>query len=825
MHLGKRGRWGSSLAWMIAAAPLAFGSLSAIAQPVVSTDLSDYAPGDTAIITGSGFDANADITLQVIHLSGGIEDGEGHNPWVVVSDENGGFTSSWYLRADDSGGSTLLLTAESVGGQHAETVFTDTVPGHGVVTAVAPDNGGCVAASATTASTTWDVQPGLTYLVTISGADDAANGGTDATTPFFLLNATTGNLCLTANQVAPGVYTAAVTLPVYACETYTINYGSCDTVTARRARGDAADADPSTSTNGVHLRANAACSASSVVSCSTIEACCIENECSMRTIANCLNATVGHPVGTPQGYGETCDTSTCKPPSCDVECPVDITVDCNGSTDPADTGIAGCSEACDPDYVDDVQGGACPQEARIARTWTCTNPSGATASCTQIITVLDTTPPVVTCPADCEIECGQTTCTAPLCDDDGCQCGGEASCLDDCGDCSVTSSCEFVEDQCPTQTAGVTPPPKVGTIERTFTSTDGASTVATGSCPNTATCTQKIKIVDTIPPDITCSVNKTVRHDPGQCCATVEYTTNAADSCDDHLTVDCTQASGTCFPVGTTNVNCIATDDCSNEDGCTFSVTVKTSICGRKTYDKNVDGDSTGDPGIRYWKVVLSGSANKTAYTDANGNYCFNDLLPGNYTVREIMPCAIWVNTTPTSCTFTDMTCPKTCEFSNVCLGNGGGHTIGYWSNKNGCSAIGDNGSSAPELAMLSALNLRTSSGGNFNPSTISSLQSWFLGANSTNMAYMLSAQLAAMELGVEKGNVDGTALIHAPGCGGFITVNALMTAANTALGADGYTPSGDPNRTLQTCLKDALDRGNNDRNFVQDEACPISHY
>ena len=56
-----------------------------------------------------------------------------------------------------------------------------------------------------------------------------------------------------------------------------------------------------------------------------------------------------------------------------------------------------------------------------------------------------------------------------------------------------------------------------------------------------------------------------------------------------------------------------------------------------------------------------------------------------------------------------------------------------------------------------------------------------------TNMAYMLSAQLAAMELNVEGGFVDGSALVYAPGTNGanglgFATVHDLMSEANAEL-------------------------------------------
>jgi hypothetical protein len=88
-------------------------------------------------------------------------------------------------------------------------------------------------------------------------------------------------------------------------------------------------------------------------------------------------------------------------------------------------------------------------------------------------------------------------------------------------------------------------------------------------------------------------------------------------------------------------------------------------------------------------------------------------------------------------------------------------------------------------------------------------------------MSYMLSAQLSAMVLNVRHGLVNGAGMIYAPGTGsasslGFASVNDIIAEANAALGADGYTPSGDPNRALQEALKNALDAANNNANFVQ---------
>ncbi len=104
-----------------------------------------------------------------------------------------------------------------------------------------------------------------------------------------------------------------------------------------------------------------------------------------------------------------------------------------------------------------------------------------------------------------------------------------------------------------------------------------------------------------------------------------------------------------------------------------------------------------------------------------------------------------------------------------------------------------------------------------FDPTSHTQVKTWF----------MLSAQLASMELAVQKGVVDGAALVYAPGVTGasalgFISVTALMTEANAQLAADGYTPSGDPNRTYQETVKNALDHANNNLTFLGSTACAV---
>lgn len=53
------------------------------------------------------------------------------------------------------------------------------------------------------------------------------------------------------------------------------------------------------------------------------------------------------------------------------------------------------------------------------------------------------------------------------------------------------------------------------------------------------------------------------------------YDATARDNADPAPTVTCSRPSGSVFPIGTTTVNCTATDRAGNTAGGTFSVTVK----------------------------------------------------------------------------------------------------------------------------------------------------------------------------------------------------------------------------------------------------------
>ena len=83
------------------------------------TDLPDYAPTDTPTIYGTGFLANANITLSVTRPEGTV------NSWFVSADASGGFTTTYVTSGLVLG--TFTVTATD-GTNAAATTFTDAAP-------------------------------------------------------------------------------------------------------------------------------------------------------------------------------------------------------------------------------------------------------------------------------------------------------------------------------------------------------------------------------------------------------------------------------------------------------------------------------------------------------------------------------------------------------------------------------------------------------------------------------------------------------------------------------------------------------------------------
>jgi hypothetical protein len=205
-----------------------------------------------------------------------------------------------------------------------------------------------------------------------------------------------------------------------------------------------------------------------------------------------------------------------------------------------------------------------------------------------------------------------------------------------------------------------------------------------------------------------------------------------------------------------------------------------------------------------------------------------------------------WLQTAPSSTCFTFTTTDPAytnLDFGNVCYTPGfGGHTLGFWSSKNGLRVLAAHD---PEWRnMMNSLNLKVMSGNDYSVPTTGAVQAahndfskWLLNATAKNMSYMLSAQLASTKLSVlynglpagavpilpsdMRSCIEAFAAAHSLPAGPY-TVQQLMDMADLALSEDGLTPDGDePNRGWQTCLKSACDGlNNNSWNFLNLDPC-----
>jgi subtilisin-like proprotein convertase family protein len=178
--------------------------------------------------------------------------------------------------------------------------------------------------------------------------------------------------------------------------------------------------------------------------------------------------------------------------------------------------------------------------------FTVTDASGNTASCSFTVTVQDHENPTITCPGNMVVNTDAGQCTAVV-------------------TYSVSSS-----DNCPgqsvTQTAGLASGsafPK-GITTNSFTVTDASG--------NTASCSFTVTVQDHENPTITCpaDISLFTTNESG---TAVQFTVTGTDNCSG-VTIVSVPAPGSVFPIGTTIVTNTATDASGNTSQCTFTVTV-----------------------------------------------------------------------------------------------------------------------------------------------------------------------------------------------------------------------------------------------------------
>ena len=283
-----------------------------------------------------------------------------------------------------------------------------------------------------------------------------------------------------------------------------------------------------------------------------------------------------------------------------VTCPVDISVQCAADVPAFDIGLVTATDDCDPDPVISFEGdvsdnGSCPEI--ITRTYRATDASGNFAECTQTITIMDDTNPMIVCPANVIIDCSASTDPSNT---------GMATATDNC---DANPDITYADSQ-------------VGAvITRVWTATD--------NCDNTDQCTQTITIEDDTDPVVTCPDDVSV-----QCVADVPAAdiglVTATDDCDPDPLITFegdVSDNGSCPEIITRTYR--ATDASGNFAECTQTITIMDDTDPVVTCPANITiaCNESSDPSN-------TGTATAIDNCDADPDIAYSDAVVGDVITR-----------------------------------------------------------------------------------------------------------------------------------------------------------------------------------------------
>ena len=356
--------------------------------------------------------------------------------------------------------------------------------------------------------------------------------------------------------------------------------------------------------------------------------------------------------------------------------PADETVECDSIPE---VGEASATDNCDENPSVEYAGesrvdGECPNSYTLFRVWIATDDCGNQVSRTQEITVVDTTAPVVTAPADITVEC------------DAIPEPGMAEATDNCDDAPVV---EFIDEkveegECPNSFV----------LIRTWRATD--------SCGNTALDSQAIIVVDTTAPEF----NEELPADVTVECDSVPEAAvlTATDNCDPEVRVEFIESrlDGNCPSNYTLTRIWTVVDDCGNDNEHVQVITVQDTTAPEviPAEDLTVECDGQGNGGdLEAW---LSNNGGATA-TDNCGDVTWSNDFDGlsddcgatgsaTVTFTATDECG---NATTTKATFTivDTTAPDITDADDLtveCDGQGNVEELEAWLASNGGASASD---------------------------------------------------------------------------------------------------------------------------------------
>jgi hypothetical protein len=229
-------------------------------------------------------------------------------------------------------------------------------------------------------------------------------------------------------------------------------------------------------------------------------------------------------------------------------CPEDLTIGCGESTDPELTGMAAATDNCEGSVeitYNDTTAGACPTV--ITREWMAKDECGNASTCTQLITIEDTTPPAfLSGPENMTIQCPEEVPQPDM---------SALAASDDCSDVTF----EYMGEVSEGETC-------LHTVTRTYRATD--------ACGNFSEYQQVITVEDTTPPAAVCKSMTLTLSGGSVTIEAADLDNGSSDNCSP-VTMTLDRDTFDCSDVGTNEVQFTVTDGCGNSSSCTALVIVQ----------------------------------------------------------------------------------------------------------------------------------------------------------------------------------------------------------------------------------------------------------
>ncbi|HMI31527.1 MAG TPA: HYR domain-containing protein, partial [Candidatus Limnocylindrales bacterium] len=523
----------------------------AAAQATVQTDKADYYPGETAIVTGSGWTPGETVSLT-------FDESPAQHPPVVqsaVADASGDIRNEYLLDDTDLGVTYTLTAVGETSGLTAVATFTDS------------PKVGSVEVGAQTGSLCSGTGGNVTYSIKVKRGSGSGSSGNFLADLFasVLPAGTTAVFAVNPVQVPSQSDSATTTL------TLTTTAGTPGGTFTFRVKASTSASDSAFTTATLQVNAGPAITCPANISVSNAPGTCAANVSFAATATGTPAPTITYSPASGSSFpvGTTTVTATATNSCSSASCTFTVTV--NDTEKPVLSAHANVTATNSPGLCSAVVTFApptatdnCPSVGVVSSspasgsvfpvgvttvTNTVTDAHGNTQTSTFTVTVTDTEKPVLGAHANIAVNNDAGLCAAAVT-------FAPPTATDNCPGVGVVSS---------SPASGSVFPVGVTTVTNTVSDAHG----------NTQTSTFTVTVTDTEKPALSAHANISVNNDAGLCSALVSFSPpTATDNCPGVGLVSSSPASGSVFPVGTTTVTSTVTDAHGNTQTSTFTVTV-----------------------------------------------------------------------------------------------------------------------------------------------------------------------------------------------------------------------------------------------------------